>query len=299
MASIPRVPASPAGPSAAGGWLALWLTDLIAPGLLFLVGMSILREGAPKFSTDRRSADESWLSLAAVYRGLGRSAALMCAALAACTAPNPRYQPGVLVDGAGSNPADTAGQTGDVPGRDLASGAPRDSRSDLADSRGGPMPSPRYSFESSTQGWQDQHGSYFGQADNAVSRARSPTFDGAYSLAIELRTTGMFRTEVGVTQSLSGLRAGTVITYHIWFPNDGTIEGVQPYVFYFHDDVSAPVFAGTMPILYPASLNPGGWTTVTHRVPSDVDGRGVTEVGFEWRTNGPQIVTVFMDAITW
>jgi hypothetical protein len=227
----------------------------------------------------------------------------VCVAVAACTAPNPRYQPGVVGDTAGIIPADTTRRTADatapaLDARNVASDGRDDSPSDLSSA---PVSASRYSFESSTQQWQDQHAGYFGQPVTPVTRVTSPTFEGAYSIAIAVHTTGTYHTpEIGVTDALgSQLRAGTVITYHIWFPDNGTIEGVQPYVFYNRAGATAPVFAGIDPILFSDGLNPGAWSTVTHKVPDDVDGRGVTEVGLEWRTNGPQTVTVYMDAITW
>jgi hypothetical protein len=243
------------------------------------------------------------LSLATVCRGLGRITVLVCAVAAACTAPNPRYQPRAFLDAASLIPGPGTTPDAATDARDRASDARDDSRSDVVYAMDGPATAPRFSFESSTQGWQDQHAAYFGQPVAPVTRVTSPTFEGAHSIAIALQTVnnsmGNYRTEVGVTQSLGQLRAGTVITYHIWFPDNGSIEGVQPYVFYFRPGDSAPVFAGITPILFSDSLNQGDWTTVTHRVPGDVDGRGVTEVGLEWRTNGPQTVTVYMDAITW
>jgi hypothetical protein len=299
----PRVTAQ-AWPAAAV-MVAIPLTDLVAP--VFLSGRGCdFASGRRWLSPDRRSDDDSWLSLATVCRRLARITVLVCAAAAACTAPNPLYQPRVLLDAASSSPGPgaTPDASGATDARDGASDARDDSRSDLADAMDGPASATRFSFESSTQGWQDQHAAYFGQPVAPVTRVMSQTFDGAYSIAIALQTMnntmGNYRTEVGVTQNLgSQLRAGTVITYHIWFPDNGTIEGVQPYVFYFRPGESAPVFAGIMPILFSDSLNQADWTTVTHRVPADVDGRGVTEVGLEWRTNGPQTVTVYMDAITW
>jgi hypothetical protein len=159
----------------------------------------------------------------------------------------------------------------------------------------------RYSFETSLQGWKDQHFDYFGQPATKVVRSTARAWDGLYGIEIALRTTASYRTpEIGVAASFgTQLRAGSVISYHLWFPADGSIEGVQPYVFYYRAGASAPDFGGIDPILFADSLNPGGWTTVTFKVPADVDVRGVTEVGLEWRTNGARSVNVYLDAVTW
>jgi hypothetical protein len=262
----------------------------------------------------------------------------MAVVCVACTAPNPNYHPSVgggpgfdapsyadgppapaeghldpadaTIDSAGITPApDAAAPDAAAPDAAAPDAAapdtavpeappPQDAALDPAADGAAP---PLYSFEASVQGWQDQHADFFAQPPAQVTRTASPTFEGGYSLALTLHTSGTYRTpEIGVADTFGDkLKAGTVITYHVWFPRGGAIEGVQPYVFYYRQGVALAQFGGVDPIIYAANLNAGGWSTVTHRVPADVDSRGVIEVGLEWRTNGPQTVTVFMDAITW
>jgi hypothetical protein len=254
-----------------------------------------------------------------VWKGVCRSGAFL-GLIAACTVPNPRFRPRVdaagapqtLPDGASSPdqvPPCVACATPDAPaegGGDTGVVADRPPTADAVarDAAGDPALNPataRYSFESSVQGWQDQHYDYFQQVASRVVRSTAMSFDGIASIAITLKTTASYHTpEIGVAQSFgAALPGGTVITYHLWFPAGSAIEGVQPYLFYFRPGAAAAVFAGIDPIIYATELNAGGWSTITHRVPADVDSRGVIEVGLEWRTNGAQTVTVYMDAITW
>jgi hypothetical protein len=228
-----------------------------------------------------------------VSRGL---AALICAACAACTAPNPWFVPPTSGRDDGRAAVDLAGPADRSPADaacpDCADGAPD-----------GPAPvTSLYPFESAVQGWKDQHYDFFGKPAARVTRSTAHAYDGVSALEIALVTSGTYHTpEIGVTSAdfVARIGPGTVITYHVWLPPGGQLEGVQPYVNYYRAGSAAPVWGGIDPILFASNLTAGGWATVTHRVPMDVDARGVVEVGMEWRTNGPQSVTVYLDAVTW
>jgi hypothetical protein len=217
----------------------------------------------------------------------------------ACTAPNPRFVAPTSADDARRPELDAAGPLDVTPPDQPPAPCP-----DCADaSSDRPVPATAlFSFESSVQGWKDQHYDFFGKPAARVTRSTVRAHDGVSALEIGLVTSGTYHTpEIGVMSDDFPARIGpgAVITYHVWLPPGGQLEGVQPYVTYYRAGSTAPVWGGIDPILFASSLAAGGWTTVTHRVPMDVDSRGVVEVGMEWRTNGPQSVTVYLDAVTW
>jgi hypothetical protein len=159
----------------------------------------------------------------------------------------------------------------------------------------------RYSFETSLQGWTDLRYQFYGVSETVLARSTAHAFEGTYALAIPMDTTTTKTSmpTIGVSQHFTDLPAGTVITYHLWLPAGAPLTYVQPYVLYYRGNTGQPVWGGIDPPLFPANLKLGGWNTITHRVPSDVDARGVLEVGMEFQLAGQQKLTVYLDAVDW
>jgi serine/threonine protein kinase len=158
----------------------------------------------------------------------------------------------------------------------------------------------RYTFENALQGWMDLRYEYYLAARTRVRPSTARALEGRHALEIQIRTTTEYTTPtIGVyEQFLDRLPAGTEITYHVWFPRAEPFEGIQPYVLYHRNLDPDPIW-GAQGILPISSLRPGQWNAVKLRVPADVGPDGVIEVGMEWRTNGAQTETVYMDAISW
>jgi hypothetical protein len=239
----------------------------------------------------------------------------LAGALLACTKQNPAYVgdgldagPAAAIPDAGLSPdhavspevaADAVALSPDVgsPGPDLAS---PDTAGDLAADRPADAPAgaSRYGFETSAEGWHDLRDAFYHQPTTAVARSTAHAFEGQSALEISVDTMNGYTTPtIGVMIS-QAIPAGTRITYHLWFPGNGSIEAVQPYVLYDKRGSNIPQWGGIDPVLSTSALTPNAWNTVTHVVPDDIVGK-VYEVGMEWRTFGNQRVKVYMDAVTW
>ena len=185
---------------------------------------------------------------------------------------------------------------------DTAVSPPRDAAAVAIDAH--PPTTVAFSFEGSTEEWIDLRWDWF-KPNAKEMTLRTSTLEhllGTQSVEIPLVHDGSMNwPTVGIRKKyLNQLPPGTVITYHVWFPSNGSITGVQPYVLYYRptDPDSDPQWSGVTIYEVPA-LKPG-WNVITHQVPVGMDPvRGVSEVGMEWRTNGAQTVKVYMDDIYW
>ena len=160
----------------------------------------------------------------------------------------------------------------------------------------------RYNFESSLQSWADL------RPDNPVvsqvSRTNLRAWDGAYSLQAVLRTAGGNNHRlIGIYSEFgSSLPPGTQVTFHVWLPTGTAIEYIQPFFLYYlpGDRVGGPSgWGGIDPPLFVDQLKQGDWNTITHRVPTNGDAKGVLEVGMEFVLRPGQTATVFLDGIHW
>lgn len=252
-----------------------------------------------------------------------RTLVLWAALAAACTRSNPAYRragpdaEAPAVD-AGAPALDAAPSTADAGVEDsaavmadVASPSPPDApppdaaRDVAAQPEDAPPPAdapatgrPRYDFETSTQGWRDLRDTFYHQPTTPVARSTARAWQGQASLEISIDTMNNYTTPTIGVMIDEPLPAGTRITYHLWFPGNGSIEAVQPYVLYQKRGYSIPQWGGIDPVLFTTQLTPDAWNTVTHVVPADIAGN-VLEVGMEWRTFGNQRVKVYMDAISW
>jgi hypothetical protein len=207
---------------------------------------------------------------------------------------------------ADTRPPDTAtfGLDAAPPRLDSAPAPPADTASPPADVH--PPTTVDYTFEGSPDGWVDLRWDWFTpKATQMILRASTVEhLQGTQSLEIPINHNGsMDWPTVGIRKMfMDQLPPGATITYHIWFPDNGSIFGVQPYVLFYRvtDLDQNPRWGGVQNIIVSPAITPGQWSTVTHRVPDDMDTtRGVQEVGMEWRTNGAKTVKVYMDDIYW
>ena len=217
--------------------------------------------------------------------------------------------PAVMPDAGADAPPDAILADGPVAAVDgpvatvdgLVDGASDGAASDTPD--GAAPVTSRYHFESSAQGWTDLRFGYYGAPRTSVVRSAGRAWDGQYALEIALETTASYTSPtIGVAEAFgSRLPAGTRITFRVWFPAGDAIEFLQPFVIYYRpgDRDGVPVWGGPSSPLFASSLVAGQWNTITHRVPADVDSRGVVELGIEWNTRGARNVTVYLDAVTW
>jgi hypothetical protein len=164
----------------------------------------------------------------------------------------------------------------------------------------------RYDFEAGVAEWQDIRWSQYLQSKAApVTQATGVSYEGAHALKIELTTTGSYVTPtIGIQHEFGNqLTRGMVINYWVWVPADGSITAVQPFTIYYRpqDADGSPIWSGGKGVnkIYftGTDLKAGEWNKVSHRVPDDVDARGVVELGVEWRTPGALSTTVYLDDV--
>lgn len=238
-------------------------------------GDALPADGAPS-STDASPPDAAWMDLGAP---------------ADLPAPPPDT---ALPADATPPPADTAPPV-DLPAADIAPDAPR-------------APTSRFNFEASAQGWGDLRP---GTRDfpTTVTRmtAPAPAWDGQWGLGIAMRSgtsTSLASTHriIGVAQEFrSQLPANTTISYRLWLPAGDALDYIQPFVLYYKpaDATGNPQWAGIDPPLFAADMGRGDWVTITHRVPSNADSRGVVEVGLEFVLRPSRSLTVYLDGVDW
>jgi hypothetical protein len=221
----------------------------------------------------------------------------------------------------GSAPADTAApevshdapvlaDTADGGAPDATSDAAADAISDATGDAGtdvaaGPRPRDttpakvRFDFENGTQEWKDIRFDFFGQTTPvAVESLSDFAYEGAHSLKLAITTRpGYDNPTVGIQRVFDAeLAAGTVITYWVWIPADGSLDGVQPFTIYFKQG-AGPDWSGNK-VYMKDELQPGQWNELTHRLPDDLVAPGVVELGLELRTVGPGVTTtVYVDDV--
>lgn len=171
-----------------------------------------------------------------------------------------------------------------------------------------------FSFESSVEGWVDLRWDHYHVSEIFPTTSTAHPWHGNRSLAVPLDTRSWkdtYKPTIGIRRASFGASppANTLITYQIWVPEGTQLHYAQPYVFYHqpgHADNdlswgsdSEVYLAKDCPAQFPKCLPHAQWTTITVRVPGDVDSRGVEEVGIEWETDGVQNFTVYVDGVSW
>ncbi|HLI15346.1 MAG TPA: alkaline phosphatase family protein [Acidimicrobiales bacterium] len=137
---------------------------------------------------------------------------------------------------------------------------------------------PMFDFEDgTTQGWFADWG------PATVANTTAVAFSGMHSLAIHLLGAG--NPGISSPGNLTGVTAGTELTYHIYEPSALDLE-VDPYAM---DGTWKAHFTGVV------HLDPGQWTTVTWTVPA-LSG-GLRYVGLEVENGGGQLGTLALDAV--
>ena len=169
-------------------------------------------------------------------------------------------------------------------------------------------PTSRFNFETSTQNWRDlRPGTREFPPTVTRMTAPAPAWDGQWSLGIAMRsgtstTLASAHRIIGVQQEFrSQLPANTTISYRLWLPAGDALYYVQPFVLYYKaaDADGNPQWGGIDPPLFAADLARGQWVTITHRVPSNADSRGVVELGLEFVLRPSRTLTVYLDGVHW
>lgn len=159
----------------------------------------------------------------------------------------------------------------------------------------------RYTFESGLQGWQDLRVLPGAPSYTGLRRADFRV-EGAHSLAMDVNTTAAnTKPIVGVTGATGALKPppGTVVHFRIFVPATDTLIGVQPFVLYYRSSDGTDPTGWCCGLVLAEDLV-AGWNALTLTVPStDINQRGVLELGIEFQTRGPQQFTAYVDAISW
>lgn len=148
------------------------------------------------------------------------------------------------------------------------------------------MTVPRYNFESSTQSWT------YGSNATGVAQSTTQAYYGTHSLQLNLSgTNGQGTAKIFSPPPV--IAAGTVVSFRFWFPNNGSILAVQPYV----QQGAAGSYAFTSSYWGTGGLSAGNWNTVTVTVPAN--SAGIGEIGIQFFLNGTVTTTAYVDAIEW
>ncbi|MEP7051520.1 MAG: CARDB domain-containing protein [Pseudomonadota bacterium] len=146
------------------------------------------------------------------------------------------------------------------------------------------MTVPRYNFESSTQGWTN--------AESSTTSAQSTTqaYFGTHSLQVNFSGAINYGTPQLISPSAG---PGTVVTYRVWVPSNGSITSIQPYV--QQNAAGGYTFTGNYKAL--ANLSAGNWNTLTVTVPSNAT--PLLGIGVQFNLNGNVATTAYIDGIDW
>jgi hypothetical protein len=145
--------------------------------------------------------------------------------------------------------------------------------------RGQPLdPAARFDFEDGTaQGWGVSWGSTL-----ALSNETGTAWSGSHGLALDVSGTGW----PAAGASVSGVGAGTVVSYKVWAPS-GVSAGVSPML--YDSGWHASVLANQ-------TLQPG-WNTVTFTIPPSTN--GVNFLGLQVNDGNGWAGRLVLDDVTW
>jgi hypothetical protein len=118
-----------------------------------------------------------------------------------------------------------------------------------------------------------------------VANSTAQAFSGKHSLALTL--TGAGNPGVMSPSGLTGITTGTVLTYHVYEPASVSLQADL----YAVDGNWNYDFSGAL------KLTPGGWSTLTFKVPTLTG--GLRYIGIEIENGGGAKTTLYLDAIGW
>jgi hypothetical protein len=149
----------------------------------------------------------------------------------------------------------------------------------------------QYNFETSTQGWAMSAGA---GVFTSITRSTVLRFAGMSSLEGALTTVGNEVFQLLITPP--AIAPGTVVTFHVFFPTNASVDWVMPYV--QQGATSVPTaYLWTGAYTAAADFVLGAWNTIPVQVPNPAT--AVFSLGVQFHTAGPWTGSVYVDSVGW
>jgi hypothetical protein len=149
----------------------------------------------------------------------------------------------------------------------------------------------QYNFETSTQGWAMTSGA---GVFTSIARSTVLRFAGMSSLEGVLTTVGNETFQLLITPP--NIAPGTIVTFHVYFPINASVDWVMPYV--QQGAASVPTAYFWTGAFTPAgNFVLGAWNTIAVQVP--VPATALFNLGVQFHTAGPWTGSVYVDSVGW